>query len=109
MYCAVFRTTIYSQPSQHSAEFGKKLRLIPDLSGLNFHLFKFPVIYEGLDVLREYIKQSGYLIKFDLRSVYHHIDIFHEHQTYLVVTPVILILPCYLSAYHQLVTYLQRS
>ena len=34
-------------------------------------------------MLREYIKQSGYLIKFDLCSGYHHIDIFHEHQTYL--------------------------
>ena len=117
MHCAVFRTSIYSQPSQRSAEFRKKLRLILDLSGLNFHLFKFPVIYEGLDVLREYIKQSGYLIKFDLRSGYHHIDIFHEHQTHvgfawtLSVTRVILclLLPFGLSSACNIFTKVMRE
>ena len=34
-------------------------------------------------MLINYVVKHGYLIKFDLRSGYHHIDIFHEHQSYL--------------------------
>ena len=61
---------------------GKK-RLILDLRHVNRHLFKFCVKYEAFDVLKNYITNDGFMIKFDLKSGYHHVNIFEEHQTFL--------------------------
>ena len=60
-----------------------KPRLILDLRQVNLHLFKFGVKYEGLKELAKYTERNGFLVKFDLKSGYHHIDIFSEHTTYL--------------------------
>ena len=60
-----------------------KQRLILDLRAVNLHLFKFCVKYEGLNYLKSYVESEGYLIKFDLKSGYHHIGIFEEHRTFL--------------------------
>ena len=34
-------------------------------------------------MFQKLLANKGYLFKFDLRNGYHHIDIFHSHQTYL--------------------------
>ena len=60
-----------------------KRRLILDLRHVNKHLFKFCVKYEAFDVLKNYITKGGFMVKFDLKSGYHHINIFEEHQTFL--------------------------
>ena len=60
-----------------------KSRLILDLRHVNLHLYKFSVKYESFDSLKTFVQQDGYMVKFDLKSGYHHIGIFEEHQTYL--------------------------
>ena len=60
-----------------------KLRLILDLRHVNSHLFKFPVKYEGINVLRDYLTANSYCIKFDLKSGYHHLGVFEPHRTFL--------------------------
>ena len=61
---------------------GKK-RLILDLRNINKHLYKFPVKYEGLNELKNYVCEDGFLVNFDLKSGYHHLDMFPDHQKYL--------------------------
>jgi len=50
---------------------------------VNLYLFKFPVKYEGLDTVEQFVIPNGHMIKFDVKSGYHHLDIFEQHQDYL--------------------------
>ena len=62
---------------------GKK-RLILDLRYVNNHLFKNKIKFDDWNSFQNYLEgNKGYLFKFDLKSGYHHVDIFEEHQTYL--------------------------
>ena len=61
---------------------GKK-RLILDLRYVNQHIFKQKFNFEDWRVGLDYFKKGCYFTKFDLKSGYHHLDIFHEHQPYL--------------------------
>ena len=62
---------------------GKK-RLILDLRYVNNHLFKDKIKFDDWNSFQNYLESNkGYLFKFDLKSGYHHVDIFEEHQTYL--------------------------
>lgn len=70
-------------PLSVSVNNGGKKRLILDLRYVNSHIFKFSVKYEGLNVLRNYVNEGGFVISFDLKSGYHHLGIFPEHQKYL--------------------------
>ena len=60
-----------------------KPRLILDLRYINNFLYKFPVKYEGLNIFRQYVSRKAYMVKFDMKSGYHHIDIFPDHTKYL--------------------------
>ena len=60
-----------------------KERLILDLRHVNANLLKFPVRYENLYDFSKFIQKDGFLIKFDLKSGYHHLDIFEGHQNFL--------------------------
>ena len=60
-----------------------KHRLILDLKYVNLSLFKFTVKYEDLFTLKYYLENSYCMVKFDMKSGYHHIKIFDEHQNYL--------------------------
>ena len=62
---------------------GQKLRLILDLSRLNKYLDKTTISYDSFDELRPSLCKGGYMGKFDMKSGYHHVDIFEEHQTFL--------------------------
>ena len=71
------------RPLTVSVNSSGKQRLILDPRNVNQHLYKFPVKYEALDVLKTFVRPNGFMVKFDLRSGYHHLDVFEEHQTYL--------------------------
>ena len=62
---------------------GKK-RLILDLRYVNTHLIKDKIKYDDWKCFENYLTEnSEWLYNFDIKSGYHHIDIFEPHQTYL--------------------------
>ena len=65
------------------SNFAGKLRLVLNLRYLNqfLHVTKFK--YEDLRVAALMFERHEYMFKFDLKSGYHHIDIYPEHQRYL--------------------------
>ena len=67
--------------SENSA--GKK-RLILDLRYINEHLYKDKIKFDDWKCFENCLEHTdGYTFKFDLKSGYHHVDMFEEHQTYL--------------------------
>ena len=50
---------------------------------MNNHLWKEKVKFEVWKVFQNYLSRDGYIFNFDLKSGYHHIDIYPQHQTYL--------------------------
>ena len=61
---------------------GKK-RLILDLRYINRHLYKSKFKCEDLSVAKEVLRPGDFMFSFDLKSGYHHIDIFPEHRKFL--------------------------
>ena len=61
---------------------GKK-RLIPDLRHINLHVFKLKFRCEDISVALQIFSKGFYLFKFDLKSGYHHVEIFPDHRKYL--------------------------
>ena len=76
------KPTVVSPLSVASQASGKK-RLILDLSLLNKHVWKCSVKYEDWRTALMYINKNDWLVKFDIHSAYHHIDIFEPHTDYL--------------------------
>ena len=60
-----------------------KFRLVLNLRHLNQFLRKDHFKYEDLRIAMLMFEREDFLIKFDLKSGYHHLDIFEAHQTYL--------------------------
>ena len=60
-----------------------KLRLVLNLRYLNQFLYAPHFKYEDLHVAALLFEKHEYLFKFDLKSGYHHVDIYPEHQKYL--------------------------
>ena len=60
-----------------------KLRLILNLRYLNQFLHVVSFKYEDLRIAALMFEEDEFLIKFDLKSGYHHVDIYPEHQQYL--------------------------
>ena len=60
-----------------------KLRLVLNLRHLNQFLRKDKFKYEDLRVATLLFEKEDFLFKFDLKSGYHHLSIFEEHQKYL--------------------------
>ena len=59
-------------------------RLILDLRYINEHLYKEKIKFDDWKCFENYLEHTdGYVFKFDLKSGYHHVDVFEEHQTYL--------------------------
>ena len=61
---------------------GKK-RLILDLSHVNLYVFKWKFRCVDISVALQIFYKRLYLFKFDLKSGYHHVEIFPEHRKYL--------------------------
>ncbi|XP_071149234.1 uncharacterized protein [Mytilus edulis] len=60
-----------------------KLRLVLDARHVNPHLHKFRFMYEDASDAANLFNKQDYLFSYDLKSAYHHIEIFSEHKTYL--------------------------
>ncbi|MCP3661440.1 MAG: hypothetical protein GY696_02925 [Gammaproteobacteria bacterium] len=60
-----------------------KLRLILDLSVLNFCLPELQVKYEGIETVCALLSPDNFAFKFDMKSGYHHIEIAAQHRTFL--------------------------
>ena len=61
---------------------GKK-RLILDLRHVNQYVVKAKIKYEDWKVGLKYFQKDSFMISFDLKSGYHHIDIHKNFQTFL--------------------------
>ncbi len=60
-----------------------KKRLVLDLRYVNAHVWREHGKFEDFKIFRSYIEKGSYMFSFDLKSGYHHIDIFNEHWEYL--------------------------
>ena len=60
-----------------------KQRLVIDLRYINQYLHQCKFKYEGLNVLPPLFQQGDYMITFDLKSGYHHVDIHEDFWSYL--------------------------
>ncbi|VDI38391.1 Hypothetical predicted protein [Mytilus galloprovincialis] len=60
-----------------------KLRLVLDCRHINPYLHKFRFKYEDASVASQLFKKGDYCFT-DLRSAYHHVELFESHKTYLV-------------------------
>ena len=54
-----------------------------DLRNINHHLFKNKFKCEDVSGVQEVLRPGDFMFSFDLRSGYHHIDIFPEHRKFL--------------------------
>ena len=70
-------------PSSVVANAEGKLRLVLNLKYLNQFLHKVKFKYEDIRVALLMFTKEDFLFKFDLKSGYHHLDIFEPHQKYL--------------------------
>ena len=67
-------------PLSVSSRTSDKQRLILDLRHANAFVYEQKFKCEDLSVATQIFDKGYYLFKFDLRSVYHHIEIFPEHR-----------------------------
>lgn len=79
----VFETPVIINPLSVSVQSSGKKRLILDLRHMNLHVYKQKFKCEDLSTLREISKLGFYFFTFDLKSGYHHLDIFAEHRKFL--------------------------
>ena len=70
-------------PLSVSVQANGKRRLILDLRHVNKYLTKKRVKYEDWKIAMSYFTAGAFMFSFDLKSGYHHIEIFKEHQVYL--------------------------
>ena len=61
---------------------GKK-RMVLDVRHVNLYLYKFKYRFEDADTARNLFKPGDYAFRFDLKSAYHHIEVFESHRKYL--------------------------
>ncbi|XP_060081899.1 uncharacterized protein LOC132561188 [Ylistrum balloti] len=60
-----------------------KPRLVLDCRHINPFLHKFKFKYDDARVARDVFQPGDFLFTFDLKSAYHHIEIFEEHRQFL--------------------------
>jgi hypothetical protein len=70
-------------PLSVSVQANGKKRLILDLRYVNECLEKCRIKYEDWKVAMIYFEREAHMFSFDLKSGYHHVEIFPPHQTYL--------------------------
>lgn len=61
----------------------KKLRLIFDARYINKHLIIPPLRYEDLGFAHQFLRPNDFMVTFDLKKGYHHVDIHDEYLTFL--------------------------
>lgn len=70
-------------PLTVSVQSSGKKRLILDLRHINLHVFKQKFKCEGLHTIKDIFSQDYFVFSFDLKSGYHHVDIFPDHRKFL--------------------------
>ena len=70
-------------PLSVSVQTSGKKRLILDLRHINLHVYKQKFKCEGLHTIKNAFSEDYYVFSFDLKSGYHHVDIFPDHRKYL--------------------------
>ena len=70
-------------PLSVSVQSSGKKRLILDVRHINLYVFKQKFKCEDLKVALKVISQGFSLLKFDLKSAYHHVEIFPAHRKFL--------------------------
>lgn len=79
--CEVIPSVV--NPLSVSVQNSGKKRLILDLRYVNNHLQKQNIKYEDWKIAMSYFTPDSYMFTFDLKSGYHHVDIYPDHQSYL--------------------------
>ena len=70
-------------PLSVSVQSSGKKRLILDLRHINIHLYKQKFRCEDLHTIKNVFAKDFFVFSFDLKSGYHHVDIFPDHRKYL--------------------------
>ena len=70
-------------PLSVSVQSSGKKRLILDLRLINKHLWKQRVKFEDLKVALNFLDAGHFMFSFDIKSGYHHVEIFPPHQCFL--------------------------
>ena len=70
-------------PLSFSVQSSGKKRLILDLRHINLHVYKQKFKCEGLHTIKSAFAKDYFVFSFDLKSGYHHVDIFPDHRKYL--------------------------
>ena len=70
-------------PLSVSVQANGKLRLILDLRYINLSLWKDKIKFEDWNHALAYFRKGDYLFNYDLKSGYHHIEIFPDHTKFL--------------------------
>ena len=65
-------------PLSVSIQSSGKKRLILDLRYINHHIWKHKIIFDDCSIALQYFIGGGFMFSFDLKSGYHHIDIFPD-------------------------------
>ena len=79
----VFAPPAVINPLSVSIQKSGKKRLILDLRHVNQYLFKSKFRCKDVSIAREVLNPGVFMFSFDLKSGYHHVEIFHEHRQYL--------------------------
>lgn len=79
--CSTAPTVV--NPLSVSTQNNGKKRLILDLREVNKHIWKQSVKYEDLRLALMYLEKDSWMIKFDIHSAYHFLDIYYPHTDYL--------------------------
>ena len=62
---------------------GTKLRMVLDLRNVNKFVLLNKIKFEDIRVASLFFKKGAWIITFDLKSGYHHLDINQAHQQFL--------------------------
>lgn len=79
----VFSSPDIVNPLSVSVQSSRKKRLILDLRHINLHLYKQKFRCEDLHTIKNVFAKDFFVFSFDLKSGYHHVDIFPDHRKYL--------------------------
>ena len=79
----VFLPPTVINPLSVSVNSEGKARLILDLRHVNKHIPKAKFRMEDWKVVLQYVLRGRYILKFDLKSGYHHVDVCLSHQQFL--------------------------
>ena len=79
----VFQKPYVINPLTVSVNDSGKHRLVLDLRDVNKYVQKQKIKFEGILEAKQYAKKDFFMVKWDMRSGYHHLNIHSEHQQFL--------------------------